>query len=256
MNPLSAPGGSRGRPHGPAKTIARVTAMMVLVACSDSGPGSPRSITKTPAEIMATPQPRDLSPEERQIIDELVSLFPKSESKIRALLSDKRVATIELPGQRATALLTRLTQLRSGGGATFGQTASASGDNLSAAAREAPPATVVLVPQLADPTADVIVVRRTNPSVDMIVLAEGQANGARLGAGIAALFKLRKELGDASPRDVSLVVHGAKMPKKWPPELRAEAERVVTQLRAKGKQHVRGLGEARSIEIHMAGTPR
>lgn len=214
-----------------------------LVACrSDSvRPGTstsmdvPAFVVKGQAENV-----RQLSPDESRIIEELVRSYPDNEAAIRALLSDRRVAAIEMRDLRAKDLLARLDSIRR---------------HPSIRPRTAPSgtmnATVVLLDAFDDTSANAVVVRRMRPAADLILLSDANASGAALGAGIAALFKLRKEHGDLPHSNVRIVVSNGRMPTKWPPLLKGQAEQLVEKLRVSEKREVQGFGLVRSMEIPL-----
>jgi hypothetical protein len=230
---------------GIRRAAIAVFVALSLTACADAGPRSNERQALTPADVYANPLPRSMSMEEQQIVDSLVNMFPQAASQVRSLLSDRRVAAMELPGAHAFALLARLDTIRMKGPAMSYVKSRSPAVHL---------ATVVLVKELEDSTADVVVVRRTRPAADMIVMREKNAKGALLGAGIAALFKLRKQFGDSATQDMHIAVHNARMPKKWPEDLKRETERIIADLRKEEKKAVRGLGKARSVEIPLVAT--
>ena len=231
-----------------APRISRPALVLLgVAACVDNGPRLVESGSATVADVIENPQLRSMSPEEHQIVDSLASMFPEAARQVRALLTDRRVALMELPGDHAMALLARLDSIRA---------YRAPVSYIKAESQPVVPATVVLVDELDDPTAVVIVVRRSRPAADMIVMSEKKARGALLGAGIAALFKLRKQFGDSATRDMHLVVRNARMPKKWPTALKHETDRLVAQLRKSERKAVRGFGQSRSAEVSLVRTAR
>ena len=225
--------------------IAMVSLIALVSACVDQVAPPPTIVSSVPDPIRDA-RPRHMSSEEARLVEEIASLHPESRTRVRALLTDSRIAAVDLEHPQAKVLLDSLYALRAGRASAQVATTTAI----------VVPAQVVLVDQLRDPRADVMVIRRANPALDMIVIRTDRASGSAVGAGIAGLYRLRKQFGDSPTRDLSLTIRNPKMPKKWDAAIRRDADDVIARVRNEPLRHVPGVGSARSIEIPLFATAK
>ncbi|MEP6999479.1 MAG: hypothetical protein ABI969_03310 [bacterium] len=184
-------------------------------------------------------------PDEAALIDSIVSLHTTGGNAVRALLEDRWARLESSPNAVERGLLQRLQEVRSAGAPVKG------GDAIY-------PATVAVVDQLSDQSADAVVIRRQGMLPhDVIMLGRGKMTTEALGAGITALFALRDQEGDLPTRDMRLVVHGGRAPKHWAKSAqgnRASAD--ISQLRSSARRQVQGLGAVQAVDIPLEGSRR
>ena len=226
-------------------TLVIVSAALVTACIDKTVPISPATraseVQNSVEEVLRSPKPRQVGAEEQAIIDSLVQLHPEQARTVRAMLTDRRVASMGLPHKDATRLLARLDSVRT------------RREMMMDVRPQVFMATVVLADEVRHADADVVVIRRAHPPMDYIVLDERKASAAAIGAGVATLFKLRRELGDVPTRDMQVTVANARMPETLRPELKAEAARLLGDLKRKDKANIRGIGNGRAVEIPLVG---
>lgn len=180
---------------------------------------------------------------EEALIDSIIALHPPEAAPTLRRVLHERNSQLQLPSNpRAQALLNRLAATRI--------------SEAAAVAPAGPPpvdATIAIVDKLPDESADAVVLRRKDAQPhDVILLASGNATQAAMGAGIQALFRMRKAMGDIPSRDARTIVHKAAVPAHWTGSmLGARAASDLTWLRGSQPRHIMGLGPVRALDIPL-----
>ena len=192
--------------------------------------------------VMLTRQSATPTPREQALIDRIIALHStEAAGPLRSLLTNRFVQLHVPSGSNAQQHINELAAVRA---------------TEAAPAPEPVQATVLLVDQLSDPSASAIVIRRTNALPhDVILLPSGLATTEALGAGISALFKMRKSMGDVPTRDARVLVRDATMPRSWKTGLqRGRAEADLADLEQSAPRQVVGFGAVRAIDIPLRNT--
>ena len=183
-----------------------------------------------------------LDSRDESLLAELDRIAPGAAHSVRPLLENGDVAAITLPDEQAQRIVNQILANR----AIRANEHQRAQQDIAARVTFADVVMVESLPSAAD-----AVVQYSPQGRDPVIILPEDASGRALGAGIAAVYRLRKSAETLPAEGGRVVIRNARMPSSWSPEMKEGAEEVLRDLRTRPVRNVPGVGRGRQTRVPL-----
>jgi hypothetical protein len=223
--------------------------LVMLCACRADAPTFGTSVRQGAVvpdlPALSNLPPRVLSAREDALIRQLEAMFPGARgADLRRQLTDQRVFAIRLSAHpSAQAIIDQIAAIRR-------QRADSSLLIAQKNQQRIVNTLVAMAQDWPDSTIAAIVLRRPLQNPSDVVLISPRASVSDLASGLRALDDLRQRQPEDATQNSRLVVRGSAVPLSWTRNgTDKAAAQTLKELTAKTAVHIRGIGQARTVEI-------